>query len=64
MRAMELELALVDDVVATEYPATEGGHGSLDYLPGAMLLGVAARRLYPTLTRADAFLLFLSLIHI
>ncbi len=60
VRTLDLTLTLIDDLVASERPATEGGHVSLDYLPGAMLLGAAAARLYQDLPRADAHLLFHS----
>lgn len=39
---------------------TEGGHETLDYLPGATLLGIAARALYPSLRAEDAWTLFHS----
>lgn len=60
MRALDLILTLCNDVVASAGPATEGGHESLDYLPGSMLLGAAAARLYRELTRSDAYTLFHS----
>lgn len=60
MRTLELKLTLMDDLVASERPATEGGHESLDYLPGAMLLGAAAARLYSGIPREHAFILFHS----
>ncbi len=60
MPKLDLILTLFDDLVASERPATEGGHESLDYLPGAMFLGAVAARLYGGLTRGDAFRLFHS----
>lgn len=60
MPTLMLKLTLLDDLVASERPATEGGHASLDYLPGAMLLGAAAARLYPKLSRSEAYTLFHS----
>ncbi|MDS4031992.1 MAG: hypothetical protein RKO66_18265 [Candidatus Contendobacter sp.] len=60
MPTLMLKLTLLDDVVASERPATEGGHTSLDYLPGAMLLGAAAARLYSKLSRGEAYTLFHS----
>lgn len=60
MHTLNLKLTLVDDLVASERPATEGGHASLDYLPGAMLLGAAAAELYADLSRGDAHILFHS----
>jgi len=60
MPTLILKLTLLDDVVASERPTTEGGHASLDYLPGAMLLGAAAARLYSKLSRGEAYTLFHS----
>ncbi|MFB1487668.1 MULTISPECIES: hypothetical protein [unclassified Thiocapsa] len=60
MPMLDLTLTLIDDVVASERPATEGGHTTLDYLPGAMLLGASAARLYKDLPRSDSFILFHS----
>jgi hypothetical protein len=62
MRQLNLKLTLREDLVATDGAATEGGHAGLDYLPGLLLLGAAAARLYadPDLSRADAYRLFHS----
>ncbi len=60
MATLMLKLTLLDDVVASERPATDGGHASLDYLPGTMLLGAAAVRLYSELSRSEAYTLFHS----
>jgi CRISPR-associated protein Csx10 len=59
-RVLDLTLTLLDDLVASERPATEGGHESLDYIPGSMLLGAVAARLYGRLSRADAYEVFHS----
>jgi hypothetical protein len=60
MQGMQLDLRLEDPVIFSERTATEGGHRTLDYIPGAALLGAAAARLYPALDRESAFLLFHS----
>jgi len=60
VHTLDLILTLRDDVVASASPATEGGHESLDHLPGGMLLGAAAARLYADLPRADSYTLFHS----
>lgn len=60
MRSLNLLLILNDDLVASSSPATEGGHESLDFIPGAMLLGAAAARMYRDLTRTEAYELFHS----
>lgn len=60
MPTLILKLTLLDDVVASERPATEGGHASLDYLPGAMLLGAIATQLYSEISRSETYALFHS----
>jgi len=60
MHKFSLQLQLLDDVVLSASSATEGAHASLDYIPGASLLGWAASRLYQTLESKDAWLLFHS----
>lgn len=59
-RRLNLTLTLIDDLVASQSGATEGGHESLDFIPGATLLGAVAARLYQALSRADAYLVFHS----
>ncbi len=54
-----LEIELLEDCVFSARAATEGGHTSLDRIPGAALLGAAAARLYAGLG-ADAFTVFHS----
>lgn len=46
MPEVSLAATLLDDVVVSASSATAGGHRSLDYLPGALFMGAAARRLY------------------
>jgi len=60
MHNFTLRLNLLDDVVFSASSATEGGHTSLDYIPGSALLGWAASQLYSTLKIEDAWLLFHS----
>lgn len=60
MRELALTVTLLNDVIVNERPANEGGHKSLDYLPGHLLLGAVAARLYAQLSRADAWCLFHS----
>lgn len=55
----DFDLTLLDDVVISSRAATFGGHRSLDYLPGATLLGAAANRIYDRLGD-DAYLVFHS----
>lgn len=59
-RRLDLTLTLVDDVVISQRPATEGGHESLDFIPGAAVLGAVAARLYRQCSRDDAYLIFHS----
>lgn len=59
MRRWHYELELHTDAVISKSAATAGGHESLDYVPGATLLGVAARILYSKYPQ-HAFALFHS----
>jgi CRISPR-associated protein Csx10 len=59
-RRLDLTLTLIDDVVLSQRPATEGGHESLDFIPGAALLGAVAARLYRQCSPDDAHTLFHS----
>lgn len=43
----QLVITLQDDVVVSESSATSGGHKSQDYIPGSLLLGAVAAKLYP-----------------
>ncbi|HFD17049.1 MAG TPA: hypothetical protein ENJ38_12205 [Rhodospirillales bacterium] len=54
-----LEIELLEDCVFSARAATEGGHESLDRIPGAALLGAAAARLYAGLG-TEAFTAFHS----
>ena len=55
-----LTIELLDDCVFSARSATEGGHESLDRIPGASLLGAAAAKLYAKLDRTQAFAAFHS----
>ncbi|MGB1108955.1 MAG: hypothetical protein ACPG4N_01285 [Gammaproteobacteria bacterium] len=59
MKRSTLNLELLDDVVLSTRAASFGGHESLDYIPGAVLLGWAASQLYAELNKEglafDAF---------
>ncbi len=41
-----LEIHLLSDVIVSAKAATVGGHDSLNYLPGSVMLGAAAERLF------------------
>jgi len=60
MKREALKIELLDDCVFSATPATEGGHESLDRIPGAALLGAAASRLYAALGQDKAFIVFHS----
>lgn len=60
MKQVTLNIELLEDVVLNERSASVSGLASLDYIPGAALLGVAAATLYPQLSSADAFDVFHS----
>jgi len=54
-------LATLDsDTVISESSSTAGVHSSLDYLPGACLLGACAAAIYKDLSPAESFLVFHS----
>jgi len=53
-------LALDQDVVISETNATMGQHQTLDYIPGATLLGLVASRLYVSLDAMSAWEVFHS----
>ena len=59
MRRIGLEIELLAPLIVSERSATEGSHRCLDYLPGAKLLGAAART-YGQLTPTEAFEAFHS----
>ncbi|HFE48656.1 MAG TPA: hypothetical protein ENJ21_05010 [Chromatiaceae bacterium] len=60
MKRQALRIELLEDCVFSASAATEGGHESLDRIPGAALLGAAAARCYGDLDRRDAWLAFHS----
>jgi len=60
MKRQALKIELLDDCVFSASSATEGGHESLDRVPGAALLGAAASALYAMLTSDEAFTVFHS----
>jgi CRISPR/Cas system CSM-associated protein Csm3 (group 7 of RAMP superfamily) len=60
MKIIELTIELKEDTVISENAATEGGHKSLNFIPGSTLLGSAASRLYRQFTNANAWQVFHS----
>ena len=60
MQTMTFLATLDSDVVISETSATAGVHKSLDYLPGACLLGACAARLYDELKPEESYLIFHS----
>jgi len=60
MKHVTLKITLQDAVVLSEREATGSGHRTLRHVPGSVLLGVAASRLYRRLSTEDAFLAFHS----
>lgn len=60
MPELALNLQLLADVVATERAATLGGHRTRPVIPGSMLLGACAARLYEKLNSGDAYRIFHS----
>ena len=53
MTIKQFKATLLEDVVMTERAATEGGHDSLDYLPGATFLGAVAAHWYKKLLKEN-----------
>ncbi len=60
MTRIALDIELLEDVVLPMHAASSGAQSTLDTIPGAVLLGVAARKLYAQLAPAEAFTLFHS----
>lgn len=60
MKRFGVRISLLDDAAFTERAGTVGGPKGLDYIPGGALLGVAARQLYSTLSKEEAWRVFHS----
>lgn len=60
MRSKRIIITLQQPLVASLQAASAGAHQSLDFIPGATLLGHAAARLYPQLAPAEAWAIFHS----
>jgi CRISPR/Cas system CSM-associated protein Csm3 (group 7 of RAMP superfamily) len=60
MKIIELTIELKEDTVLSESAATEGGHKSLNFIPGSTLLGSAASKLYRNLSQEHAWQVFHS----
>lgn len=54
------DILLEQPLIISQQAASAGAHQSLDYLPGSTLLGLAASRLYATLTAGESWTLFHS----
>lgn len=55
-----MDVFLEQPLIVTQQAASAGAQLSLDYLPGSLLLGLAASRLYAELSEDDAWTLFHS----
>jgi len=60
MKVQQFKATLLEDIVISERAATEGGHDSLDYLPGATFLGAVAAHWYDELQKEDVYTVFHS----
>lgn len=60
MPQASFDISLHQPLVISQQSASAGAHHSLDYIPGSILLGLAASRLYSTLDQDSAWLLFHS----
>ena len=50
MQSKQYIVTLQEDTVISQNAVTTGGHRSLDYLPGSVILGAVAKHLYPALS--------------
>ena len=53
MQRLTLTLTIQDPIVISQNSATEGTHQSLDYIPGANLLGAFASKTYSSIKNSD-----------
>lgn len=60
MKTLYFNCSLMSDVVLNSKLATEGNMTTLDYIPGSNFLGIAAKHLYNTITKEEAYQLFHS----
>jgi hypothetical protein len=60
MHTQKFTVKLLENIIISERAATIGGHRSLDYLPGATLLGACASSLYKKISKTDAYTVFYS----
>tara|TARA_R110002167_G_scaffold366254_1_gene594015 strand:+ start:13229 stop:14818 length:1590 start_codon:yes stop_codon:yes gene_type:complete len=60
MPQASFDISLHQPLVISQQSASAGAHHSLDYIPGSILLGLAASRLYSTLDQDSASRLFHS----
>ena len=60
MQTKRFTIKLQENVIISQRAATTGGHSSLDYLPGATLLGACANSLYKKLSKSEAYTVFHS----
>jgi CRISPR-associated protein Csx10 len=60
MPQASFDISLHQPLVISQQSASAGAHHSLDYIPGSILLGLAASRLYSSLDQDSAWRLFHS----
>ncbi|MBM94525.1 MAG: hypothetical protein CMI09_01560 [Oceanospirillaceae bacterium] len=60
MPQASFDISLQQPLVISQQSASAGAHHSLDYIPGSILLGLAASHLYSTLDQDSNWLLFHS----
>lgn len=60
MGELYFKAELLDDLVLSQKTATVGDHKSLDYIPGSVFLGIAAREFYKDLGSEKAWKIFHS----
>lgn len=60
MNNVYFKITLKQPLIISSQSATAGTHQTLDYIPGSVILGLAAKRLYQSLTPDEAWTIFHS----
>ncbi len=60
MLTSQFEIVLTQPLIISQQAASAGAHQSLDYIPGSVLLGLVASRLYARLDADSAWTVFHS----
>ncbi|MCK9159576.1 MAG: hypothetical protein M0P00_03665 [Bacteroidaceae bacterium] len=60
MKTLKFKCSLLTDVIINQNAATVGNQASLDFIPGSNFLGIAAGKLYESVSPEDAAVMFHS----